>query len=133
MISMAKNIHRYKHTRYSKTAENFLDSFAHLSMLNGQHSNETHLLAYTAGGQVPNPNILNHNVAMKAVDSDKFEISMGEELDKMWDNKIYDIIKKSEVIEGHSILRSVWTHKRKTTPDGNIYRDRSRLCADDST
>ena len=41
---------------------------------------------------------------MKAVDRDKFEISMGEELDKMWDNKIYEIIKKSEVIEAYSII-----------------------------
>ena len=58
---------------------------------------------------------------------------MDEELDKMWDNKIYEIIKKSEVIEGHSILRLVWIHSRKTTPAGNIYRHRLRLCADGST
>ena len=70
---------------------------------------------------------------MKAVDSDKFEISMAEELDKMWENDIYEIIKKVDVREGHSILRSVWSHRRKTTPDGNIYRHRSRLCADGST
>lgn len=62
---------------------------------------------------------------MKAVDSDKFEISMAEELDKMWENKIYETIKKKDVREGHSILRSVWSHRRKTTPDGNIYRHRS--------
>ena len=58
---------------------------------------------------------------------------MAEELDKMWENKIYEIIKKEDVREGHSILRSVWSHRRKTTPDGNIYRHRSRLCADGST
>ena len=70
---------------------------------------------------------------MKAVDRDKFKISMGEELDKMWDNKIYEIIKKSEVIKGYSILQSVWIHRHKTTSDGNVYRHRSRLCADGST
>ena len=97
-----------------------------------QH-NDTHSLAYAAGGLGPNLYILNHDTVMKAVDSDKFEISMAEELDKMWENKIYETIKKKDVREGHSILRSVWSHRRKTTPDGNIYRHRSRLCADEST
>ena len=84
MISMAKNIHKYKRTRHIKTAENFLDSFANLSIIDGHQSNGTHPLVYAAGGQGPNPNVFTHNAAMKAVDREKFEISMGEELDKMW-------------------------------------------------
>ena len=120
MISMAKNIHKYKYSRHSKTAENFLEAFANLSMLDGGETNETHTLAYSVGRQVPNPNILNHDTAMKAVDSDKFEVSMAEELDKMWNNKIYEIIKKSDVLKGRTILRSVWSHRRKKKPDGNI-------------
>ena len=73
---MAKNIHTYEHSRHSKTAENFLEAFASLSMLDGSYTNETHLLAYEAGGQDTNSIILNHDAAMKAVDSDKFKISM---------------------------------------------------------
>ena len=58
---------------------------------------------------------------------------MAGELDNMYDNKIYEIIKKINVREGHFILRSVWSYRRKATPDGVIFRHRSRLCADEST
>ena len=51
MISMAKNMHTYKYTRHSKTAENFLEAFANLSMLEGNQPNETHTISYVAGGQ----------------------------------------------------------------------------------
>ena len=36
------------------------------------------------------------------------------------------------MLEGHTLLRSVWTYIRKTTPDGNVYRHRPRFCADGS-
>ena len=52
------------------------------SLLDGGYTNETHPLAYSAGGQDPNSNILNHDATMKAVDSEKFEMSMSEELEK---------------------------------------------------
>ena len=65
---------------------------------------------------------------MKAVGSNKFEILMAKKIDKMWKNKIDEIIMKSEMWKGHTFLRSVWTHRRKTTYDGNIYRHRSSLC-----
>ena len=62
-------------------------------MIYGNQHNNTHPLAYAAGGLGPNPNILDHDAAMKAVDSDKFEISMAGNLTKMWENKNYEIIK----------------------------------------
>ena len=92
-------------------------------MIDGQQINDTHPLAYAAGGQGPNPNILNHDDAMRALDSKEFEASMGEEIERMWDNGIFEIIKKKDVLPGHTILRSVWTHRRKITPDGNIGTD----------
>ena len=58
---------------------------------------------------------------------------MVEDLDTIFENDIHEIIKKTDVKEGHTILRSVWSHRRKTTPDGVIYCHRSRLCADGST
>ena len=50
MSSMAKNVHKYKYTRHSKTAEYFLESFSNLSMIDGQQSNDTHPLTYTTVG-----------------------------------------------------------------------------------
>ena len=70
---------------------------------------------------------------MKAVDHEKFKISIAKELYNVYDNNIYEVIKKTDVREGHYIPRSVWYHRRKTTPDSVIYRHRSRLCADGST
>ena len=52
-----------------------------LSELTGNQCNDVHPLAYAAGSQGANPNILSHDQAMKAVDKDKFELSMVEELD----------------------------------------------------
>ena len=60
-------------------------------------------------------------------------MSMAEDLDNMYDDKIHDIIKKIDVREGHSILRSVCFNRRKTTPDGVIYRHWSRICTDGIT
>ena len=102
-------------------------------MIDGNHSNDTYQLAYIAIGQGLNLNILNRDTVMKNVDSIKLEISMVEELDKMWNNKIYEIIKKVEVLDGYKIMRSVWIRRRNTTPGGNIYHHRSLLCADVST
>ena len=42
--------------------------------------NETHPLAFTSGSQRENPDILNHDEAMKSFDRDKFESSMAEEI-----------------------------------------------------
>ena len=51
--------------------------------------------------------MLRLNQAIKSVDSDIFELSMVEEIEKMWYNEVYDIIKKEDVRPGHSILISV--------------------------
>ena len=104
-----------------------MDHYAHLSSLTGGQCNDVHPLVYTAGSQGENPNMLSHGQAMKAVDREKFKMHMTEELDNMYENKIYGIIKKIDVREGNSILRSVWSHRRKTTSDGVIYYHRSRL------
>ena len=85
-----------------------------------------------AGGQV-NLNILSHGEAMAAVDKEQFKRSVDEEMGKHFDNEIKEIVKRSSVPELKSILRAVWSHRRKTTPDGTIYRHRSRICADGST
>ena len=54
------------------------------------------------------------------MDHEEFENSTTEELDNMWNNKIYEIIKKLDVLKGNIILRLVWSHIRNPTYDGNI-------------
>ena len=74
-----------------------------------------------------------HGEAMAAVDKVNFEESMTEEMEKCFDNGTYEIVKRSSVPELENILRAVWSHRKKTTPDGKVYRYRSRICADGST
>ena len=50
---------------------------------------------------------------MSAVDAYLFEESMEKEIQKFFDNQIYKIVKRSTVTELKSILRAVWSHRRK--------------------
>ena len=88
-----------------------------------------HPLAYAAS---INPNILSHRDAMKADDREKFEKAMQEEILTMIENEIFEEVPRSTVPPGHPILGGVWSHRRKTKPNGEVYRYRSRLCADGS-
>ena len=97
-------------------------------MLDGDQINKLYPLAFAAGGLGPNSNILSHSEAMAAVDKDSVEDSMNEEMVKSVDNGIYEIVRKSSVPELKSLLRAVWSHRRKTTPDGKVYRYISRIC-----
>ena len=100
---MVKNIHKYRHSRYRKTAENSFDTFYYLYPMEYNQINNIQILAYTASGEGLILNILSHNFATKVVDRDMFEISIAEELDKM--------IKKSKARLAHSVLRSIWSHR----------------------
>ena len=57
----------------------------------------TTLRMYQGASQGANLNILSHAQAMKAIDKEKFEMSMADELEKMFKNDIYEIIKKTDV------------------------------------
>jgi hypothetical protein len=50
----------------------------------------------------------------------------------MQDNNIFEVVHRNTVPRKHRILRAVWSHRRKTTPSGEVYRHRSRLCLDGS-
>ena len=101
------------------------------TLQNGEHK-DTHPLAFAAGCMGPNPNILNHRDAMRASDSSMFMDSMDEEMENLCANDIYDLIPRNEVPPGKTILRAIWSHRRKTKPDGEVYRHRSRICVDGS-
>ena len=88
---------------------------------------EPHLFAANA-----NPNILSHSEAKRADDYDKFQEAMQDELKRMIESKIFKEVPRSAVPMGQRVLRAVWSHRRKTTPAGVIYRHRSRVCADGS-
>ena len=90
-------------------------------------------LAFAVDGHGPNPNVLNHKQAMEASDREQFELVMTEEMDNLVKNGIYEIVLRSSVSVQKSILRSVWSHRRKTRPDDEIYRYKSRIYANGST
>ena len=69
---------------------------------------------------------------MRASDSQLFEDSMDEEMKNMYLNEIYELIPRNEVPPDKTILRAIWSHRRKTKPDGTVYRHRSRICVDGS-
>ena len=108
---LAKNIHQDVDRKMGQTTEKFLAHHASINMLDGE-CNDTHPLAFMAGGQV-NPNILSHGEAMAAFDKEQFQTSMDEEMGKCFDNGIYEIVKRSSVPDLKSILRAVWSHRRK--------------------
>ena len=69
---------------------------------------------------------------MKADDNDKFLDVMWEEMDKLFDNNIYEVVLWSSVPCHNTVLDSVWSHQRKETPDGIIHRNHSLVCANGS-
>ena len=57
---------------------------------------------------------------------------MNDEMKNLTTNDIYDLVLRKDVPADNTILREVWSHSRKTTPSGEIYRHRSRICVDGS-
>ena len=110
--NLAESLHKNKETRMGITTEKIFAHHATINMVDGEY-NDTHPLAFAAGGLGPNPNILNHSEAMAAVDKVNFEESMTEEMEKCFDNNIYEIVKRSSVPELKSILKAVLSYRRK--------------------
>ena len=104
-----------------------VDCLMELTALPNGEPNELdpHLFAASS-----NPNILNHRDAMKADDRDKFLQSMDDEMKNLLENGIYKLVPRSQVPAGQRVLRAVWSHRRKQKPSGEVYRHRSRICAD---
>ena len=70
MLGTAHSIHRFKNSRLSKTASRLFEKFAYLSTMD-DGINKSHPLAFVASGQGTNPNMLNHDQAMKVVHKDE--------------------------------------------------------------
>ena len=43
---------------------------------------------------------------------------------------IFDVVDINTIPKHTKILRAIWSHRRKTTPSGEIYKYKSRICAD---
>ena len=93
MLGAAHSIDIFENSRLSKSTSRLFEKFAYVSTIVGD-INETHPLAFVSSAQGVKPTLLSHNQAMQAVDKDKFELSMAEEIEKMWANEIYEIIIK---------------------------------------
>lgn len=106
-----------------------VEKLDYLNSLANDEISELNVMAHIASA---NPNILGHRDAMKADDADKFHESMDEEIQRLTDENIYEVVARSTVPEGQRVLRAVWSHRRKTTPTGQVYRHRSRICVDGS-
>eukprot|EP00957_Ditylum_brightwellii_P079360 6033720-Ditylum_brightwellii.AAC.1 len=77
--------------------------------------NEFHPLALVAGTKA-NPNVLSHREAMKAEDCEFFIQATEEEIERMVENNIFEVLPHSRVPTYQKALRSVWSHRRKTKP-----------------
>ena len=92
LCTLEENIHKHDRHKLGQSTECFLAHHADINMLDGDQMNDVHPMAFVASGNGPNPNILSHGEAMAAVDEDKFDESMNEEMVKLFDNGIYEIV-----------------------------------------
>ena len=80
-----------------------------------------------------NPNILTHHQPRNAANKQKFLQSVKEKIEYMDAQGACMVALCSEVPNaGQNVLRVVWSHRKKTTPSGEIYQHRSCICADGS-
>jgi len=79
------------------------------------------------------PDTLYHHQAMKQPDADKFREAMAKEWEDQRRNGNFEIVKKSEVPKGTTILPSVWQMRRKReVSTGKIKKYKARLNLDGS-
>jgi Reverse transcriptase (RNA-dependent DNA polymerase) len=83
------------------------------------------LMAYAASSD---PDTLYYHEAMKAPDAPEFLKAMQEEVNGQMDNEVYELILRSELPEGATVLPAVWAMRQKRkSKTGEVYRYKSRL------
>ena len=75
-----------------------------------------------------NPDVLRWNEAMRASDSEHFKEAMRTEIKSLEHADTWDVIDKSQVPQGETILPGTWSFRRKKTPSGELKKYRSRYC-----
>eukprot|EP00957_Ditylum_brightwellii_P056371 4273300-Ditylum_brightwellii.AAC.1 len=91
---------------------------------------EFHPLALVAGTKA-NPNALCHREAMKVEDRELFIQAMEEEIERMVEKDIFEVVPRSRSHISKSSESNLVTQKKKKTT-GEVYRHRSRVCANGS-
>ena len=129
MLSTYDNLNKQDPMLHTLPLNEQIDCMLDLTATDDGEINDIHPWALAASA---NPNILSHSQAKRADDWEEFVKAMKEEVDRMLKNNIFKLVKRSVVPLNQRILRSVWSHRRKTTPSGEVYRYRSRLCVDGS-
>ena len=114
------------------TFNNALLNAERLNTLLDDTINELQPMHVYAAATNTNPNILGHSAAMRAKDADEFLKSMKQEIDRLIEYDIFDVVDINTIPKHTKILRAIWSHRRKTTPSGEIYKYKSRICADGS-
>ena len=76
--------------------------------------------------------ILTQGQMIKVSDAAEFKKAQEPEIEGLGDRGVFGYQRKSTVPKGTTILRSVWTYRRKRRPDGTLLKKKSRLCADGS-
>ena len=71
----------------------------------------------------------NFSQMLNQKDSHLFIQSMKHEVEQHIKNQHFSIVKKTSIPINEKIIQSIWTFKRKRTPDGTITKHKARLCA----
>ena len=64
---LARKNHKNKNSRHKASSTQFSNQFDNLACLQNSECNDIHALAFDAGGQGSNPNILKHKQAMEVL------------------------------------------------------------------
>ena len=80
----------------------------------------------------PNNNIFDHSAAMKGDDREKFLISMKDEIDRLIEHDVFELVDKDTIPPHCKILRAIWAHRCKTTPSDEVYKHKSWIYNDGS-
>ena len=72
--------------------------------------------------------IFPHFAAMKSDEREIFLISMKDKIDRLIDHDVFELVDIDTISKQCKILRDMWSHRRKTTPSGKVYKHKSRIC-----
>ena len=127
--AMAANIDKDNKNKCPLSFTEKIERELALSALDNGEINDLnpHSLAASA-----NPNILSHSQAKKADDFAQFQAAMKDKVQRMLKNEIFEEVFRDTVPPQQRVLRSVWSHRCKTTLSGEVYRYHSCLCVDGS-
>ena len=111
---MAAELHNLKPSGKQFSLQEKVDKILEMSSLSDGFHADMNPHCFAA---LVNPNILTHCEAMKANNKQSFREAMDDEVKRMIENKILTEVPRNTVPTGQCILRAVWSHCRKTTPD----------------